>query len=88
MLTWLREPALYDAILALLVCEGAVLSALARRRGRGMPLPRLASFLGAGAGFTLACRALAANWPAWTLAPALTAAFICHVLHLRASSDT
>lgn len=49
-----------------------------------MPLPQLAAFLGAGAGFTLACRSLAAGWPAWTLAPALSAAFICHLLHLRA----
>lgn len=49
-----------------------------------MPLPQLAAFLGAGAGFTLACRALAAGWPPWTLALALTAAFICHLLHLRA----
>ena len=85
MLDWLRAPALYDAILALLVVEGAVLARLTRRTGRGMPLPQLASFLGAGAGFTLACRSLAAGWPAWTLAPALSAAFICHVLHLRAS---
>ena len=85
MLDWLRAPALYDAILAMLVLEGAVLARLTRRTGRGMPLPKLASFLGAGAGFTLACRALAAGWPAWTLALALSAAFICHLLHLRAS---
>lgn len=85
MLDWLRAPALYDAILALLVVEGAVLARNFRRTGRGMPLPHLASFLGAGAGFTLACRALAAGWPAWTLAPALSAAFVCHLLHLRAS---
>ncbi len=85
MLDWLRAPALYDAILALLVLEGAVLAHLTRRTGRGMQLPQLASFLGAGAGFTLACRALAAGWPAWTLALALSAAFICHLLHLRAS---
>ena len=84
MLDWLRAPALYDAILALLVVEGALLARLTRRTGRGMPLPQLASFLGAGAGFTLACRALAADWPAWTLAPALSAAFICHLMHLRA----
>ncbi len=85
MLDWLRAPALYDVILALLVVEGAVLARNFRRTGRGMPLPHLASFLGAGAGFTLACRALAAGWPAWTLAPALSAAFVCHLLHLRAS---
>jgi hypothetical protein len=83
VLDWLRAPALYDAILALLVVEGALLARLTRRTGRGMPLPQLASFLGAGAGFTLACRALAADWPAWTLAPALSAAFICHLMHLR-----
>lgn len=85
MLDWLRAPAFYDAILALLVVEGAVLARNFRRTGRGMSLPHLASFLGAGAGFTLACRALAAGWPAWTLAPALSAAFVCHLLHLRAS---
>jgi len=85
VLDWLRSPALYDAILGLLVVEGAVLARLKRRGGRGMPLPQLAAFLGAGAGFTLACRALAAGWPSWTLAPALTAAFICHLLHLRAN---
>ena len=85
MLDWLRAPALYDAILTLLVVEGAVLARLTRRTGRGMPLPQLAAFLGAGAGFTLACRSLAAGWPAWTLAPALSAAFICHLLHLRAN---
>lgn len=83
MLDWLRAPALYDAILLLLVIEGAVLSARTRRTGRGMPVHRLASFLGAGAGFTLACRALAAGWPAWTLAASLTAAFVSHVIHLR-----
>jgi len=85
VLNWLRTPALYDVILGILVVEGVVLSQWARRTGRGLSLPRLASFLGAGAGFTLACRSLAAEWPAWTIAPALTAAFICHVLHLRAS---
>ena len=84
MLDWLRAPALYDAILALLVLEGVVLARRTRATGRGMPLPQLAAFLGAGAGFTLACRALAAGWPAWTLAAALSAAFICHVIHLRA----
>ena len=83
MLDWLRAPQLYDAILALLVVEGAVLSRRTRLTGRGMPLPQLAAFLGAGAGFTLAARSLAAGWPPWTLAPALTAAFICHVIHLR-----
>jgi hypothetical protein len=85
VLDWLRAPALYDAILGLLVVEGAVLAQITRRTGRGMPLAQLASFLGAGAGFTLACRALAAGWPPWTLAPALSAAFVCHLLHLRAS---
>jgi hypothetical protein len=85
VLDWLRAPSLYDAILVLLVVEGAVLSRHTRSTGRGMRLPQLASFLGAGAGFTLACRSLAAGWPAWTLALALSAAFICHVLHLRAS---
>ncbi len=85
MLEWLRAPALYDAILALLVLEGALLARQTRSTGRGMPLPQLASFLGAGAGFTLACRSFAAGWPAWTLAPALSAAFICHLLHLRAT---
>lgn len=84
MLDWLRAPALYDAILALLVVEGVVLSRRTRTTGRGLPLPLLASFLGAGAGFTLACRALAAGWPSWTLAAALSAAFLCHLLHLRA----
>ena len=83
MLDWLRAPLLYDAILLILVVEGVVLSRWTRRTGRGLPLPQLASFLGAGAGFTLACRSLAAGWPAWTLAPALSAAFICHLLHLR-----
>ena len=82
---WLRAPALFDVILGLLVVEGAVLARRTRRTGHGLPLPQLASFLGAGAGFTLACRSLAAGWPAWTLAPALSAAFICHLLHLRAS---
>jgi hypothetical protein len=85
VLDWLRAPSLYDAILVLLVVEGAVLSRHTRSTGCGMRLPQLASFLGAGAGFTLACRSLAAGWPAWTLALALSAAFICHVLHLRAS---
>ncbi|HYW51368.1 MAG TPA: hypothetical protein VE861_12225, partial [Gemmatimonadaceae bacterium] len=70
MLDWLRAPALYDAILVLLVVEGALLARRRRTTGRGTPLPQLAWFLGAGAGFTLACRALAAGWPAWTLAPA------------------
>lgn len=84
MLAWLRAPLLYDAILVILVVEGVVLSRWTRRTGRGLPLPQLASFLGAGAGFTLACRSLAAGWPAWTLAPSLSAAFICHLLHLRA----
>ena len=85
MLDWLRAPLLYDAILALLVLEGVVLSRLTRHTGRGMPLPQLASFLGAGAGFTIACRALAAGWPAWTLGLALSASGLCHLLHLRAS---
>lgn len=84
MLEWLRAPALYDGILALLVVEGAVLARRSRQTGRGMPPAQLAAFLGAGAGFTLACRSLASGWPAWTIAPALSAAFICHVLHLRA----
>jgi hypothetical protein len=84
MLDWLRAPALYDAILALLVVEGALLARRHRRTGHGMPVGQLAPFLGAGAGFTLACRALAAGWPAWTLALALSAAFVCHVVHLRA----
>ncbi|MBC7844766.1 MAG: hypothetical protein H7099_20855 [Gemmatimonadaceae bacterium] len=84
MLDWLRAPALYDAILLMLVVEGVVLSRWIRSTGRGLSLPQLASFLGAGAGFTLACRSLAAGWPAWTLAPALSAAFVCHLLHLRA----
>ena len=85
MLDWLRAPAFYDAVLALLVVEGAVLARVTRQTGRGLPLPQLAAFLGAGAGLTLACRALAAEWPAWTLAVALSAAMICHVLLLRAS---
>jgi hypothetical protein len=85
VLDWLRSPILYDAILALLVIEGALLARHKRQTGRGMPVAQLASFLGAGAGFTLACRGLAAGWPSWTLAPALSAAFICHLLHLRAS---
>ena len=85
MLDWLRAPWLYDGILVLLVVEGAVLARNFRNSGRGMSPPQLAWFLGAGAGFTLACRSLAAGWPAWTLAPALSAAFICHLLHLRAS---
>lgn len=85
MLEWLRAPALYDAILLLLVVEGALLARATRTTGRGIALPHLAWFLGAGAGFTLACRSLAAGWPAWTLAPALSAAFVCHLLFLRAS---
>jgi hypothetical protein len=85
VLDWLRAPALYDVILIMLVIEGAVLARIKRTSGRGMPLGQLATFLGAGAGFTIACRGLAAEWPAWTLAPALSAAFVCHLLHLRAS---
>ncbi len=85
MLDWLRAPLLYDAILILLVVEGAALARLHRSTGRGMPLSQLASFLGAGAGFTIACRAFAADWPSWTLALALSASGICHLLHLRAS---
>jgi hypothetical protein len=85
VLDWLRAPLLYDAILALLVIEGAVLARMHRSTGRGMPPPQLASFLGAGAGFTLACRAFAAGWPSWTLGVALSASGICHLLHLRAS---
>jgi len=85
VLDWLRAPLLYDAILALLVVEGAVLARWHRSRGRGVLLPQLASFLGAGAGFTLACRAFAAGWPSWTLGVALSASGICHLLHLRAS---
>lgn len=85
MLDWLREPALYDGILLLLVIEGAVLARRQRITGKGPTPAQLAWFLGAGAGFTIACRALAADWPAWTLAPALSAAFVCHLLHLRAS---
>jgi hypothetical protein len=85
VLDWLRAPLLYDAILALLAVEGVVLSRMTRRTGRGMPLPLLASFLGAGAGFTIACRAFAAGWPSWTLALALSASGLCHLLHLRAA---
>ncbi|MES3033413.1 MAG: hypothetical protein V4813_05385 [Gemmatimonadota bacterium] len=85
MLDWLRAPLFYDGILALLVIEGAVLARITRRTGRGMPAPQLASFLGAGAGFTIACRALAAGWPSWTLGLALGASGLCHLLHLRAS---
>jgi hypothetical protein len=82
---WLRAPMFFDVVIGILVIEGAVLARYTRRTGKGMPLPQLASFLGAGAGFAIACRALAAGWPAWTLIPALTAALICHLLHLRAS---
>jgi hypothetical protein len=84
-LDWLRAPALYDAILVLLVIEGGLLARHKRRTGRGMSLSQLGAFLGAGAGFALTGRALAAGWPAWTIALALSAAFVCHLAHLRAS---
>jgi hypothetical protein len=82
---WLRSPVLYDAILALLVLEGALLAWRARRRSPPAIAPALvASFLAAGAGFTMALRALAAGWPTWTIALSLTVAFLAHLAHLRA----
>jgi hypothetical protein len=85
VLDWLRSPIFYDAVLGLLVIEGAVLAQRFRVTGRGLSPVQLASFLGAGAGFTLACRGLAAQWASWTIALALSAAFACHLLHLRSS---
>lgn len=84
-MAWLRAPAFYDAVLALLVVEGIGLALWHKRRGTGVPPQRLLTFLGAGAAFTLACRALAAGWPGEALAAAMSAAFVFHVLHLRAS---
>ena len=85
MLDWLRAPLLYDAILVLLLLEGVVLARRHRSTGCGMPPPQLASFLGAGAGFAVACRAFAAGWPPWSIGAALSFSGICHLLHLRAS---
>lgn len=85
LLSWLRTPAFYDAVLVLLVVEGVVLTLWHKRRGTGVPPQRLLSFLGAGVAFTLACRALVAGWPGEALAAAMSAAFVFHVLHLRAS---
>lgn len=84
-MAWLHRPAFYDAVLVLLVLEGVGLTLWHKRTGGGVPPVRLLSFLGAGAAFTLACRGLAAGWPGEALAAAMTAAFACHLLHLRAS---
>ncbi|MCU0625910.1 MAG: hypothetical protein MUF21_05405 [Gemmatimonadaceae bacterium] len=85
LLDWLRRPAFYDVVLALLAVEAIGLSWWHHRHRTGVAPRRLLSFLGAGAAFTLACRGLAADWPSWALAAAMSAAFALHVVHLRAS---
>lgn len=75
---FLRSPGLFDALAALVAAEWLVLVAWRRRTGRGVPIPDLTAFLGAGAFLFLALRSVAAgSAPALVGAP-LVGALACH----------
>jgi hypothetical protein len=76
---WVRTALLCDIILGLLMVEGVIFSRGRSRTERAA----LASFLAAGAGFTLALRALLVGWPTWSFALALAVAGLAHLAHLR-----
>ncbi|MDQ6925622.1 MAG: hypothetical protein M3154_05225, partial [Candidatus Eremiobacteraeota bacterium] len=81
----LLQPALVDAVLALLAGETLWLVWRGRRRANGAPgLAFALSFAGAGAGLLLALRAVLAGWPAWTALVGLAVAGAANVWHVAA----
>ena len=66
--------------------EAAALVAYRRRTGRGMRVPEVASFLGAGLALLVAMRVLAAGSggarAGLAFAAAMAAALACHVWHV------
>ena len=71
-----------DAILVLVLFEGATLVLLRQRTGRGIPSARLIANLAAGFSLMLALRLALAGAPAAWLALCLLAALLAHVADL------
>lgn len=82
MAGWFASGAVVDAILLLMVLEGALIAILRRRTGTGVPARDLLAMLAAGGCLMLALRAalVGAAWP-W-IALALSAALVAHLADL------
>jgi hypothetical protein len=83
-----RSPRLYDGIVLAVIVEAVALVAYRRRTGRGVPVPAVASFLGAGIAFVLALRLSASGAPrdgsaATAFAGVMLVALALHFWHLR-----
>lgn len=79
---WFASGRIVDAILALVVVEAVLLIAYRARTGRGVPTADLLANLAAGATLLLALR-IALTGGAWTsVAAALAAALVAHLLDL------
>jgi hypothetical protein len=72
-----------DGIIVLVIVELLVLGAYQRVWRRGMPLPELFSFLGAGLGLLVAVRILIANGSLVLFAGMLLLSGLFHLWHVR-----
>jgi len=72
-----------DAIIVLVALEMVALLLYRRRRNRGMPVPEVISFLGAGAGLLLALRVLVTDGPFAVFALAMLVALVMQVWHVK-----
>lgn len=91
MRTFLAPGRLLELIIVGVVLEGVALCAYRRRTGRGMRVPEVAAFLGAGLALLVAARSAVAPTAsgAQTLAfaGAMAVALGCHVWHLAQRWD-
>lgn len=72
-----------DAIIILVAIEMVVMLLYRRHRRRGMPVPEVISFLGAGAGLLLALRVLVTGGHFAAFAIAMLIALFMHVWHVK-----
>lgn len=90
MIGLLASPRFVALVMVGVVVEGVVLALYRRRTGRGVPIPEVVSFLGAGLALlgALLVALEGRGTPAsaagqGTFAAAMAAALGCHVWHLR-----
>lgn len=91
MTAFLAPGRLLELIIAGVVLEGVLLCLYRRRTGRGVPVPEVLTFLGAGLALLVAARTAVAPTAsgAQTLgfAAAMGAGLACHVWHLAQRWD-
>jgi hypothetical protein len=80
MSAWFASGQVIDAILMLMVAEGALLCAIRARYGRGLSVGTVATLLASGGALMLALRAALTGAPWETVSAFLVAGLIAHLI--------